>query len=391
MRKKNVLIIVETSRAFGRGLLEGISQYLLETNCWNIHVEDRGLLEATPSWFKNWKGDGIISRTSSLSVARSLGRLNVPVVELLGNGKQVKPEVRNDESQAALFAVEHFAYAGFRDYAFFSVGNAWWSQLRQEHFVREVREHGGSVHVFPHAGAGERVFYPSWELKYEKAMLRWLRQLPKPIGVWAVSDALAIRLLEGCRRLDIAVPEDIAILGTTNDTLLCKVLTPALSSIDMNSAKIGYAAAERLADKMKGKTVGNAPVLVTPTGVITRQSTDIVAMPDRELAAAVRFIRQKALKTITVDRVAKAVGISRSTLQRRFRKVLDRTVEMEIMRIRMERAKQLLRETNFSLSAIAEDIGFATKEYFVQAFRREMGITPHLYRQTMVVIPSEPE
>lgn len=112
MKKKNVLIVVETSRAFGRGLLEGISQYLLETHCWNIHAEDRGLLEATPSRLKNWKGDGVISRTSSFGVARSLRRLNVPVLELLCNEKQIKPEVRNDESQAALFAVEHFAYAG---------------------------------------------------------------------------------------------------------------------------------------------------------------------------------------------------------------------------------------------------------------------------------------
>lgn len=391
MKKKNVLLIIETSRAFGRGLLEGISQYLLETSRWNIHVEDRGLLETTPSWLKSWKGDGVISRTSSFAIARALRRLDVPVVELLGNGRQIKAEVRNDERQTAVFAVEHFAYAGFKDYAFFAIGNAWWSQLRQDNFVQKVCEHGGNPHVFPCAGVGSRVFYPNWEPKYEKITLKWLRQLPKPIGIWAVSDALAVRLLESCRRLGLSVPEEIAILGTTNDTLLCKILTPALSSIDMNSAKIGYVAAERLAAKMKGKRIENAPILVMPAGVVTRQSTDIVAMPDSELAAAVRYIREKALKTITVNRVADAVGVSRSTLQRRFRKTLDRTVEMEITRIRIERAKHLLRETTFPLSAIAEQIGFATKDYFIQAFRRETGVTPHFYRQTMVVTPGDKE
>ena len=381
-RKRNVLLIVETSRAFGRGVLRGISRHMLEHEEWIVHVEDRGLLETVPSWLKTWKGDGIITRTPSFSIARMIRNKRVPVVELLGNGIQVQPEVRSNEDLVAQLVVEHFAQVGFTDYAFFAVGNAWWSRLRQEAFVRFVKEYDGVVHVFPHAGTGKRVFFPEWTPHFDRAMLKWLRRLPKPIAIWAVSDILAIRLLEGCRRLDISVPEEIAILGTTNDTLLCNTITPPLSSIDLNAFQIGYLAAERLEQKMQGKTPEPAPVLVPPVGIVARQSTDIVAFPDRQVAMAVRLIRTEATTGISVEQVAESVGISRRTLQRRFQSLLGHSVEREIMKTRMNRAKQLLCETEFSLAAIARKAGFATADYFVQAFKRETGMTPGLYRQS---------
>ncbi|MDR1964330.1 MAG: DNA-binding transcriptional regulator [Planctomycetaceae bacterium] len=380
-RKKNVLLIVETSRAFGRGLLQGISHHILEHDDWSVHVEDRGLLESTPTWLQNWKGDGIISRTSSFAVARTLRRLRIPLVELLGNGQQIVPEIRSDEDEVARSVVDHFVQSGFADFGFFAIGNAWWSQLRLEAWTREVQKQNGQIHVFPQAGKGHRVFYPVWEPKFDTRMQRWLRYLPKPIAVWAVSDALAIRLLEGCRRVGIQVPGEVAILGTTNDTLLCNILTPPLSSVDLNGFQIGYAAAERLSRKMNGETVPKPPVLIPPVGVIARQSTDVVALPDKEIIIAIRFLRENAARNISVDQIAEAAGISRSTLQRRFRQKLGRSVEKEIMRTRMDRAKRLLRETRFALSAIAAKTGFATNDYFVQAFRRECGMTPHQYRQ----------
>ena len=379
-KKKNVLLVVETSRAFGRGLLQGISRHVLEHDNWSVHVEDRGLLDSPSSWLKAWKGHGIISRTSSFALAKALRSKNVPIVELLGNGMQIVPEVRNDENIVATLAVEHFAQAGFVDFAFFAVGNAWWSQLRQEAFTRTVAEHQGRTHLFPYAGKGKRGFYPHWEPVYDSAVQRWLRRLPKPIAIWAVSDALAIRLLESCRRLDLSVPEEVAILGTTNDTLLCNSLTPPLSSIDLDSFSIGYFAAERLARKMSGKTPEETPILVPPTGIVARRSTDIVAFHDRRIAAAVRFIRTNATSKINVDDIARFVDIPRRTLLRHFQAMLGHTIEKEILKTRMDRAKRLLIETDFTLSSIAIKVGYATTDYFVQAFRREIGVTPHRYR-----------
>jgi len=373
-------LVIETSRAFGRGLLQGISRHAVEHDNWIVHVEDRGLLDSPPSWLKAWKGDGIISRSSSFALARTLRNKNVPMVELLGNGVRILPEIHSNEDVVAKLAVEHFAQAGFTDFAFFAVGNAWWSQLRQEAFRRIVAKHHGTIHIFPFAGIGGRTFYPAWEPRYDSAMQRWLRRLPKPIAVWAVSDALAIRLVECCRRLDIAVPEEIAILGTTNDTLLCNTLTPPLSSIDLDSFKVGYIAAERLSQKMDGVTPETPPVLVPPQGLVARRSTDIVAFHDRRIAAAVRFIRTSAVSNITVDDIAKFVDIPRRTLLRHFQSQLGHTIEKEIVKARMDRAKRLLVETDFSLSSVAIKAGYATTDYFVQAFRHEIGQTPHQFR-----------
>jgi len=385
--KKNVLLLVETSRAFGRGVLQGISRYLLEYDDWVVHVEDRGFCETMPHWLKAWKGNGIITRTMSLSAARLIHSKRIPVIELLGNGIQIKPEIQNDENLVAKQAVEHFAQVGFSDYAFFSAGNTWWSSLRQEAFVRLTKEHGGTAHVFPQASTGKRVFYPAWTPHLDQAMLKWLRYLPKPVAIWSASDVWAIRLLEGCRKLGICVPEEAAILGTTNDTLLCNVLTPQLSSIDLNSFQIGYLAAERLSAKMRNETLSSSPVLVPPTGVVPRQSTDIIVFVDRQIAMAIRHIRTHATSGLLVDQVADAAGLSRSTLQRRFQSQLGHSVEKEIMATRMNRAKRLLRETDAAMVAIALKTGFATTDYFIQAFKREIGMTPGRYRQALLPPP----
>ena len=373
--------MLETSRAISRGILRGVTRYVLEQNDWIVQIEDRGLFELPSSWIKAWKGHGILARSSSYVLAQTLQSKNVPMIELLGNGKQVVAEVRFDDAAAAGMAVEHFAQAGFTDFAFFSVGNAWWTQNRQEAFCRHVTERRGNLHVFPFAGAGKRTFYPIWEPRFDSAVLRWLQKLPKPVAIWAASDAFAVRLVEGCRRLDIAVPEEIAILGTTNETLVCNALTPPLSSIDMNGFQIGYLAAERLAQKMNGETLSEPPVFVPPLGVVARQSTDIIACHDRRIAAAVRFIRANATSKICVNDVAQAVDMSHRSLVRHFRLQLGRTVEEEILKTRMDHAKQLLIKTDFALTAIALKVGYSTADYFVQAFRREVGMTPHQYRQ----------
>ncbi|MDO4558519.1 MAG: DNA-binding transcriptional regulator [Planctomycetia bacterium] len=386
--KKHVLLIIETSRGFGRGLLRGISHHILEHDEWIVHVEDRGLLESTPSWIHDWKGDGIISRTSSFPIHRAICRHQVPIVELLGNGRQVRAEVRSDEDQVASCAVKHLHLSGFSNFAFFSIGNAWWAQLRQEAFEREVRVRHGNVYLFPLAGRGPRVFYPAWKSDFNDLMLQWLKKLPRPAAIWSVSDALAIRLLEGCRRLGFSVPGEIAILGTTNDVLLCNTQTPSLSSIDLNSFRIGYTAAERLSRKMQRKGDPEEPLLlIPPTGVVVRRSTESTFVSDPELVEMLRFIRENATRSLTVKQLAEQFCISRSTLRRRFLKELGYPAEQEIIRVRMERARRLLCETNFTLSAIAAKTGFATTDYFVQAFRRENGCTPAQYRRQNSVTP----
>lgn len=380
-------MIIETSRAFGRGILEGILRFVRENDHWSVDFEDRGLLEAPPEFLADWKGDGIISRTPSIHFARRLTKTGCPIVELLGDGRIVVPEIRNCERTSARLAVDHFLQRGLRNFAFYSFAQAWWAELRKHSFVEQISARNLEGHVYSDAFPQKRSThkpsaYPVWETQFERPLIQWLRSLPKPVGVWTANDYQALRVLSVCRKANIGVPEEIAVLGTTNDILVCNLSNPPLSSIDLNSAEIGYRAAALLESKMNGQTTPLAePILVQPSGVVTRQSTEMLAVTDPDVAAAIRFIRENATQGVLVSEVVRAVGISHSTLERRFRQWFGRTPEQEISRIRMERAKFLLRETTLSLTEIAKKTGFSTLSYFVQAFKHDIGQTPQQFRK----------
>ena len=380
MKKLRVLVNVETSRTYGRNIIRGISRYLAENDHWLVHIEDRGLQE-TQHWIEKWQGDGIITRTSSYETAQIIADKKIPIVELLGDGLGIISEVPTDEKRLAEMAVEHFLECQLRHFAFFAIGNAWWSNLRHKFFRETLLKHGFDLHVFP--GFQDRIggIYPEWDTHYDQLLPQWLADLPKPIGVWATSDFAATRILDICHEIGIHVPEEIALLGTTNDTLLCNLLTPPLSSIDTNSIKVGYTAAHLLDLKMSNASdIPETPILIPPNGVVHRQSTDIMAVSDPDIADALQYIRNHACLGISVVEVAHHVGISLSTLERRFQQILKRTPEKEITRIRMQRGKKLLIESDLSVRNIATKLGFATVEYFIQVFRKETGMTPKQYR-----------
>jgi LacI family transcriptional regulator len=379
-RKRRVLLNVETSRAYGREIVRGISQYLTEHGGWTVYLEDRGLQE-NHDWVRKWKGDGVISRTSSYEMAALIAEKQIPIVEMLGDGQTIISDVPADEKITAHLAAEHLAECQLKHFAFFAYGNAWWGNLRGKFFQEILNQQGFPVHLFPGYQVGPLSIYPQWEAEYDQILPQWLKQLPKPVGLWAVNDFAATRIIEACENAGIAVPEEIALLGTTNDTLLCNLLTPPLSSIDMNSFHAGYTAAQILDAKMhRKKVIPQTPVLIPPVGVVKRQSTDITVVTDTDVAEALRYIRTNGGERLSVVEVANHVGLSLSTLERRFREHIKRTPEKEILRIRIKRIQTLLLESDFTLREICKKVGFATPEYMIQVFRREAGMTPKEYR-----------
>lgn len=384
--KKRVLLIIETSRAYGRNLIEGISRFALECNDWHIHFEDRGLLEEPSGWLRRWQGDGILARTALPSLARLLKRKKCPIVELHGFGKYgenttLYSEVQICDTSIGKLAADHFWERGFRNTGFYSGGSAWWSRTRTKVFAERLRSRGIRCDIYAGDFESPPTQHPVWENKYEKKLEKWLLSLPKPIGIWAITDSHAVRLIEACQDLGFRVPEDVAVLGTSNDEMTCNLITPALSSINVNSVLIGYEAAKRLAVKMDGRSPKEPVIDIPPLGVVTRQSTDIVAVPDQDVANAVQLIREQAFQGISVDRIVKTLGLSRRTLERNFYKYFGRTPHEEIVRVRIERAKKLLSETNLSVTGIARNTGFTNREYFIRAFGRETGMTPSAFRQ----------
>ena len=386
-KPKQILLLVETSRVFGRGVIQGISRYGKEHANWHFHYQDRGIREGLSPWLKDWQGDGVITRSSTPALAEVFDQFHCPVVELLGDGNLLSPEVHTDETMTAELAVEHLLKQGFAHLGFYSFANSWWSDARRDSFDQIIRSRELSGHIFPGAYKGDSQPYPTWKAGFEAPLVRWLDRLPKPCGIWTVADSQAIRLLEVCRKLNLRVPAEVGILGTTNDELVCGLLTPPLSSIDLNPQEIGYKAAALLDSKMNSTdSRGSArkeprtPILVPPSGVVARESSNLVAVTDPVLDQAIKIIEQNALYGLTVEELAEEMLISRSTLERRFREYFKCSPAQEINHVRIERAKAFLRETAWPISAVGQKTGFASPENFVRFFRRLVGETPRQYR-----------
>jgi LacI family transcriptional regulator len=197
----------------------------------------------------------------------------------------------------------------------------------------------------------------------------------------ACNDFRGTQALDACRRAGIAVPEEVAVVGVDNEELVCTLANPPLSSVVPNARSIGYEAAALLDRLMRGEPEPTTPLFIPPVEVITRLSTDVNAIADPEVATAMRFIREHACEGIAVADVLSQVPVSRSVLQRRFRGLLGRSIHGEIAGVRLQRAKQLLIETDLPLAAIAQRTGFSHVEYLCAAFRQATGLPPGTYRR----------
>jgi LacI family transcriptional regulator len=374
----HILLLIDTASAYGRGVVRGIGRYAQEHGPWSIQFEYRALDTLPPRWLKQWPGDGIISRTVNLKQLRMLWNTKLPLVELYSHAKIGVPQVRTDLEAEGRMVIEHFLNCGLRNFAFFTYGDAWWINTHRDNFREMLAKRGYECHCYRPPASNRSV--PAWDEKQRPGLIRWLRSLPRPIGIFTPGDIHSSRLLDMCRELNIAVPEEMAILGRCNDSVICETVRPTLSSVDDDARRVGFEAAKLLDRMMAGKPSKDV-VYVPPSHVVVRQSTDLVAIEDADVAQAVRFIREFACTGIDVTRVAEAVGVSRRGLERRFREHLGRTPKAEIMRVRMEHVKMLMLETDQTSESIARHSGFSSLEYFTKVFRRMMGMKPQAYRK----------
>lgn len=377
--RQSVALLIETSNAYARGLLEGIVAYIREHRPWSIHLPEQGRGGSPPAWLAKWRGDGIIARIENADIARAVVKARLPIVDV--SAARLVPGVawvETDDRAIAQLAVDHFLERGFRHLAFCGDSAFNWSNWRREHFVRILQERGLGCHVFDFSASAAR---RESRDRQQRRLADWVRKLPKPVGVMACYDIRAQQLLDVCREIDVAVPDDVAVLGVDNDELLCDLSSPPLTSVIPNAVRTGYEAASLLDRLMDGRQVTPEPHLIEPVGIAVRQSTDVLAMDDRDVAAAVRFIREHACDRINVADVLKAVPLSRRVLESRFRARLGRTPHDEILRLKLERVKQLLLETELGIAAIAERAGFEHSEYLSATFKQHFGQSPSVYRR----------
>ncbi len=389
--RMRIALLIESSRAYGRGLLRGIAAYACRTN-WALFHQDWGLSEGVPDWFRDWQGDGIIARLDSLRLVREVQEKGLPTVDLRGAySVEGIPVINSNQQAVARLALEHLLERKFQHYAFCGFTGVNYSDQRCQHFVEGVRKAGYDVAVYENPWRSPAASTPETEAKgllAEHSLADWLRSLPKPVGLMASNDIRAQQVLRVCAEHGLSIPDEVAVVGVDNDDLLCELCIPPLSSVEPDTKTIGYNAAALLDQMLQGSTPPVEAPPVCPVGVVARQSTDVVAVDDADLAAAVRFIREHACEGISVDDVLQHVQLSRSTLARRFQALMGRSAKAEILRVRLGRAKQLLRSTDCSLAEIAELTGFGYPANLSDAFSNETGQTPGQYRAELRAVTS---
>ena len=288
------------------------------------------------------------------------------------------PRIQSDQAAIGRLAAEHLMERGFRRFAYCGFTGHAWSTKRRAGFEDALGAASEVVaaHESPWGGPSAH----PWEQE-QKRIGDWLRTLPRPVGVFACNDLRGQHVLDACQRVGLAVPEEVAVVGVDDDPLVCELCNPPLSSVVPNPERIGYEAADLLARLIAGEKPATAEILVAPLGVTARQSTDVLAIDDPHVAAAVRYIREHACAGASVGDVLARVPLSRTILERRFRKYLGRSPQAEIRFVQLKRVKQLLAETDLRLERIAELAGFEHPEYLSVVFKRETGQTPGRYRR----------
>ncbi len=377
--RRSVALIIETSNAYARGLLDGIIAYQREHELWSIYVAEQERGAQPPDWLKSWRGDGIIARIETAPIASAVRRTKLPAVDVSA-ARLVReiPWVETNDQMIAQLAARHLVDRGFKTLAYCGEPQFNWSKWREESFIAFAQEAGCQHFVFEGKSQHDKDY--SWNR--ERTRLKaWVESLPKPLGVMACYDFKGQQLLDVCRELGVAVPEQVAVIGVDNDARLCRLCTPPLSSVIPDTHRTGYEAAQLLDSLMRGKPVPTEATLIPPIGIAERQSTDAYALDDPDIVTAMRFIREHACDGITVADVLRVVPLSRRKLEQRFLKLVRRTPYAEISRIRMERAGRLLRETSLPLAEIARRAGFTDPLYLSRAFKKHVGVSPRAYRK----------
>jgi len=383
-----VALLLETSTEFGRGLLRGIVRYSRLQGPWSLYIAPGHLEQALPK-AKSWNGTGIIARMRSPEMVKQIRGTGLPfVASSLDEFRSPRRgdkfgEICTNSAAIGQMAATHLVERGLRHFASCGFHGSAWSARREEAFSQYLSDAGFQCQAH-RIELGSWMHWPNWIEDWEqeqRILLAWLKSLPKPVGVMACNDICGREVLQACAAAGLRAPDDVAVVGVDNDELMCELSNPPLSSIALDVEKAGYEAARLLDSLMSGHLAGEHVVQVEPVYVVTRQSSEIVAPDDPDVATALQFIKTHAGQPISVSHVVEQAGVSRRTLERRFARALGRSINSEITQCRLERAKRLLLETDLPSARVAAGAGFATIKTFNRVFLREAGVSPQRFRQ----------
>ena len=366
---RRIAVLVEFDDTWGRNVVEAIARYSHDAG-WQLLLAPRDA-ERRLRIPEGWEGDGAIVMIRDESLIDHIRNRQIPAVDLGSMFPEIDwlGRVMTNDCARAKMALDHFRTRQLQHFACYAPVMGRYPQQRSAEFRNMVNEAGFECHAF-------NTEQPGTSIVDRESLAQWLRDLPRPVGIFASDPYPARQLAEICAHSGFDVPGEIAILSGDEDELLCGIMSPQISSIELASHRIGFEAARMLDHIIRTGEVPQQPIMIDPLRVCSRRSTDYLAIGDPDLKNVVRLIWEHAADGVQVSDLVRAAAMSRRKMEQRFREVLGRTPAEEIRRVKLEQARQMMVTTSMSVAAIALSCGFSSGPYLAHAFRKQYGITP---------------
>jgi LacI family transcriptional regulator len=383
-----IILLTDFGEEYGTSLLKGVTRYAQKYGPWvfcrmpRYYSETKGI-DGIRKWAKEWKANGIIGQLYNDANVEKLWEDGLAVVaqDFKERHKNI-PNLTGDYFKTGRMAAEYFLRKGFEHFAFYGFKNIVWSRERAEGFENRLNEEGYEVHYFE-----QKQRPKSRDLWYYKpsALSKWLKSLPKPIALMACDDNQGMHITEARRVTNIRIPAEVAVLGVDNDEMLFNLSDPPLSSVGLDTIKGGYEAARLLHTMIKTKNEEYYDIVVGPTQIVTRNSTDIYAAKDEYVGQALKYIHNNIEQNLNVKDVLQQVPLSRRSLEKRFSQVTGLPVYEYIFNLRIEKFTQKLLDTDLTVFEIAVDLGLNNGKNIARQFRQIKGCTPSEYRKKYLI------
>jgi len=382
-------IRVPSWASFTRPIFHGIVEFIRNREQWHIQTLVDSTNEMAPMVIdENWTGDGLILFRHSSDEAAAFKRRRIPVVNLSTECREKGfPTVIPDNAEIGRMAAQHLLTLGLRHFSYWGDPSRAYSLERGQAFERRITEAGfDCINI---------QFEPDtlpWEGRWvnvRKHIIRELRRLPKPIGIFAKDDMLGSNIIRICNEHRILVPGEVSVIGTNADEVFCQICTPPLSSVAYPGERVGYQAATLLSSMMRGTKIDDDYVLPIPIHeLVARESTNTLAVNDPVVAEAVNYIRSQApVYPIRVSEIISRSQLSHSGFNKNFLKQMGHTPKEEIKRVRLARLQTLLKTSGNKISQVASEMSFESPEELTRFFKRETGFAPKEYRKHYHLAP----
>lgn len=382
---KQIAVMIETSRAYGRALMEGIAAFAQKSGDWKLRSLANG--RVTAATLRNY--DGLIARLADRKVATAIKTARIPAIDVYGDRPRTKagsiPVADGNHLLTGAMAAEFFLKRGFRHFAWCGVDGLNFSDQRGRGFCDVLEDRGFTPIRYTRPRrirSDSSLFYDERLDRIPDAdeLARWLRALPQPTAVFCCHDYRAYQLMLVASDLGIRIPRELAVLGVDNDTTLCTFAPVPLSSIDPNAFQVGLMSARMLQDAMDGRPVVSTSV--EPSRIVERESTEFIPVETPWLSEALMFIEKNYAHGISAADVIHITGRSSTFAERVFRQKTGLSIQSYLTRARMTEAVRLLTTTDKMVKEIALLCGYRSAQYFCRAFAAYHGRQPLSVRET---------